>query len=91
MAKTIVKYMNIFKYTVKYIVKNIGFLAILGIAVGTAVFFMYWPILDMLGLSDIREHLDSIGGSVAIAGGIAGGIAGFIGVRDMAKNTDLLR
>ena len=87
MAKTIVKYTNIFKYTVKYIVKNIVFIAILGIAVGTAVFVIYWPILDMLGLSGIREHLDS----VAIAGGIAGGIAGFIGVRDMAKKTDLLR
>ena len=91
MVKSNVRYIDIVKYTVKYIVKNIGFLAILGIAVGTAVFFIYWPILDMLGLSGIREHLDSIGGSSAVAGGIAGGIAGFIGVRHMSKKTDLFR
>ena len=73
---------------VKNIVKNIGTMAILGIAVGTVVSIIYWPTLDILGLCGIREHLDSIGGPGAIAGGIVGGISGFIGVRHKSKKTD---
>lgn len=87
MAKNIVKYMSI----VKYIVKNIGIIAILGLAVALIVTIIIGPILDILGLSGIRESFALIGGSSAVVAGITGGICGFVGVRYMAKNTDVFR
>ena len=70
---------------VKKAFEYIGIMVILGIAVGTAVFIIYWPILEILGLSSIREYLDSIGGSALIAGGISGPVA----VWFMKEKTDL--
>ena len=70
-------------------VKHIGILAIMAIAVGTLVAIIFGPILEMLGLCGVREYFDSIGGLGTVTSGIAGAICGLIGVWYMAKNTDL--
>ena len=85
MVKNTVKYTNI----VKYIVKNSGYIVIFGLAVGTIVTLIYRPIIDILGLSGIREYLDSIVGSGVVVGGITGFICGSVGVWFMQKKTDL--
>lgn len=72
----------------KYIVKNIGFLAILGLAVTIAVSIIYWAILEILGLYGIREPFDSIDRTYVVCG-ITGFICGFIGVWHMKKKTDI--
>ena len=66
------------KDVVEYFVENIGFFVITVLAVGIGVPIIYWAIFEILGLSDIREHLDSNGASSIILPLLTGSICGSI-------------
>ena len=75
----------------KKILKYIGLILISGFLGGTVAFIIYQPILEILGLSGVREHLDTpFGGPSVILGGLAGVISGSIGVWLRQKNRELI-
>ena len=77
------------KDVVEYLVGNIGFFVITVLAVGIGVPIIYWAIFEILGLSDIREHLESNGGSSIILPLLTGFICGPILVWHMQKKDRL--
>ena len=76
------------KKVVKYFVDNIGFIALVVLAVGLGVPIIYHTIIEILGSYGIRVPLALIDRSSAIVGGIGGGIGSVIVVLHMNKKTD---